>query len=831
MPGDTESGADDALLDELLGRFVGDVTAGRTPDLDAALPGRPDLRGRVAETWELAQRIAPRRPVRRPEIGGYEIEEEIGRGGMGHVWRARHARLGRVVALKLLPGRLASSRTRERFERESRAVARLEHPGIVRVYESGDSDDQAWFAMELVAGRTLAQVIDGLRAGARPVRDLAATDLALACTGAAPPRTWPASYADAAALLVADVADALHFAHTHGVVHRDVKPSNVIVRTSDARPLLFDFGLADDASEATLTISGDFLGTPHYASPEQAAGAAKDLDARTDVWSLGATLFELLTLARPFSGPSTHEILTAVRTREPSAARSLNGGIRADLATVVHRALEKDVSRRYRTAADFAADLRAAVEGREIAARRVGAAGRAVRWARRNRAAAAAILLGLLLVVGTPTALLVQQMAATARVTSERNRADGVTQFLLEAFRSADPDADGREARVVDVLQRAAKTAETRFAGDAATRAAVLDAISDTLYNMGLVEESVAPCRAAAAAHAATGDVRGELRARSAEGMALSNVGRLAEATALLRTCVERAAAALPPSDSVRLEASVDLASVLVSGDGYDEATRLLGGVRDAATAARGADDPLALRAGHEMGLALSFLGRNGDAIPLLRDVLARREAVEGASSINAVATAALLGQLLSEESKTDEAVAMLSRVAAATEAQCGASGMRTVVAVHNLCGALQRAGRLDEARAKQADLVEVTLARGPVGWDMRTLTVRQLGEIEAALGHDDEAIRRGLQALDEALPVEGRDQFVEGAVLLAVPRMLSASRTAEALAMWTRAVEASPGMVEDEPELAPIRDRLAAALEAAGDSRSAAAVRGTKRE
>ncbi|MFN3242973.1 MAG: bifunctional serine/threonine-protein kinase/formylglycine-generating enzyme family protein [Planctomycetota bacterium] len=300
-------------------------------------------------------------------IGDYRIVGELGRGGMGVVYEAEQTSLGRCVALKVLPpSSLLDERAVARFRREAQIAANLDHPHITKVFDSGDHDGQLWIAMELVAGTPLSELL-ALRAGTQ------ASDVRFAVE------------------LIAQVADALEHSHAAGIVHRDVKPANIIVQDG-GNAMLADFGVARSAEAMSVTMTGDFAGTPNYASPEQLRARQNNIDHRTDIFSLGATLYELLTLQKPFDADSITELRYRIERRDPHAPSRLVRAVSRDLDSIVLRALEKDASKRYATAAAFADDLRRWQSGRPVHARPVGALVRIARWCRRNPLPAAFLL-------------------------------------------------------------------------------------------------------------------------------------------------------------------------------------------------------------------------------------------------------------------------------------------------------------------------------------------------------------------------------------------------------------------------------------------------------
>jgi serine/threonine-protein kinase len=296
-----------------------------------------------------------------PHVPGYEIEAILGRGGMGIVFRARHLRLNRPVALKMLLGGIyAGLHERARFQREAEVVAGLRHESIVQVHDVGDHDGRPYFTMEFVEGGSLAQKLAGTPQPARP-----------------------------AAQLVATLAGAVQAAHACGIIHRDLKPSNVLL-TADGAPKVSDFGLARRLEGgAGLTQSGVLVGTPSYMAPEQARGQTKTIGPAVDVYALGAILYELLTGRPPFRGETTAATIHQVLTQDPVPPSRLNFKVPRDLDTICLKCLQKAPQHRYVGAQALAEDLRRFGEGRPIQARPVGWAERSWRWCKRKPATAA----------------------------------------------------------------------------------------------------------------------------------------------------------------------------------------------------------------------------------------------------------------------------------------------------------------------------------------------------------------------------------------------------------------------------------------------------------
>jgi serine/threonine protein kinase len=386
-------------------------------------------------------------------LGDFEILREIGRGGMGVVYEARQVSLNRKVALKVLSGGLGlTARAVQRFRREAEAAARLHHTNIVPVYATGEHDGSHFYAMELIEGPSLDRVIGQLRESksdterAAGVNPAASSPSELAATGPYTPKpAGPVSglessslgsdshYFDTVAHMVAEVADALDYAHQQGVIHRDIKPSNLLLSPA-GRLSVNDFGLARLLEQPGMTLTGEFVGTPAYMSPEQIAAGRTPLDHRTDIYSLGATLYELLTLQPPFRGERRDQLLAQILHKEPKAPRKLNRRVPVDLETICLKAVEKDPDRRYQTAGQMAEDLRRYVNRFAIAARRAGPVERLKKWAKRHPGLVAGLACAALAVAAA------SYFAVQAHLAEERRRVEREEQakeLLAEKRRNA----------------------------------------------------------------------------------------------------------------------------------------------------------------------------------------------------------------------------------------------------------------------------------------------------------------------------------------------------------------------------------------------------------
>src|SRR5262245_47024619 len=411
-------------LDNVLAEYIAREEAGRPADRQELLARLPQYAAELREFFanrDQMQRLAA--PICDPEsgslrssrlvgkvryFGDYELLEEIAAGGMGIVYKARQVSLNRTVAVKMiLKGTLASDEDVKRFRAEAEAAGNLQHPAIVAIYEVGLHEGQHYFSMEFVDGQSLAEL----------------------------PREQPLS-ARQAAEYIRDAAEAVHYAHQQGTLHRDLKPSDILL-DRQARVRITDFGLARRiGGDSDLTRTGQILGTPSYMPPEQASGKRSLVAAGSDIYSLGAVLYELLAGRPPFRGESPVETLRQVESLDPVSPRLLSPATPRDLETICLKCLEKEPHKRYGTAQLLADDLGRFLRHEPILARPIGPVSRAWRWCQRRPAVAglsATVLL--LLIVGTLTSTY-YAVEAEERAIAERNESTRANLREQEALQA-----------------------------------------------------------------------------------------------------------------------------------------------------------------------------------------------------------------------------------------------------------------------------------------------------------------------------------------------------------------------------------------------------------
>jgi tetratricopeptide (TPR) repeat protein/tRNA A-37 threonylcarbamoyl transferase component Bud32 len=413
--------------------------------MDAYLSGRVDRERLLEENPELADElrqalaaldfigsadVAVDEPVR--TLGDFEIQRELGRGGMGVVYEAEQTSLDRRVALKVLPfAAVMDPRQLQRFKNEAQAAAHLHHTHIVPVFSIGCERGVHYYAMQYIEGPTVAEMIEQLKSTAgKDMRVSSASALKSITKGRS---TQSEAYCRGVARLGIQAAEALDHAHQQGVIHRDIKPANLIV---DAGGDLWitDFGLASFTSHPGLTMTGDIVGTVRYMSPEQALAKRVPVDHRTDIYSLGVTLYEFVTLEGAYQGDDPHKVIQEIAFKDPRSARSLNPAVPNELETILMKAMAKSPEERYETAQELADDLERFLQNKPIEAKRPGLVKRAGKWARRHRSFVGAAVAVLVIAVIALVLSGAHALRKEKETEAQRKRAEENLALALEAL-------------------------------------------------------------------------------------------------------------------------------------------------------------------------------------------------------------------------------------------------------------------------------------------------------------------------------------------------------------------------------------------------------------
>jgi tetratricopeptide (TPR) repeat protein/predicted Ser/Thr protein kinase len=682
---------------------------------------------------------APRTPIEC--IGPYRLLRRIGMGGMAEVYEAEQQRPRRHVALKLIHPLRMSESMRRRFEFEVEIVGRLEHPDIARIYDAGTAQTphgpQPFFAMELVRGQRLDH--------------------------------WIATHKPKLRVrlqLLIDICEAVQHAHQQGVIHRDLKPSNILV-TEDGQPKILDFGVARavESDSSLHTQTGQLLGTLPYMSPEQAAGDARHLDTRSDVYALGVVAYQLLADRLPYdvSDKPLPEALRIIREDEPTRLSTISRDLRGDLETIVLKALAKEKQQRYATCAEFATDLRRFLNEEPIAARPPSSLYQFRKFARRNKVmvgAAAIVMLAMVLGTGAATWGLVharQQRAEALRQKADAESANAnyeavITFFTEDVVGAASPNVNpGKELSVREALDVAAQTVAQKFAQHPQVEAEVRNALASTYLALGRPDLALPHSGAALELgrrahgpdhpislvfllnHASILDMLGQradceplyrdalqrsqrvlgpdhpntLCAVSALGLNLMYLGKFAEAEPLLRRALDARRRAGGEDHPDTLVTMNYLGQLLKVQRKFDEAHALYEQTLDARRRVLGADHPDTLASLNNLGQLFVAQDRADEAEPLLREALDRSRRVLGDTHPDTLISVDNLGNLLAQRGNLAEAEPLLREAAEGFRRSLGADHPGTLVATHNLAGMLARQGKFADSERLMRDVVD----------------------------------------------------------------------------------------------------------------------------
>jgi serine/threonine protein kinase len=597
-------------------------------------------------------------------VGPYRLVRELGVGGMGQVWLAEQTLpVRRFVALKLIKGGMYDRSVLQRFLFERQSLASMDHPSIAKVFDAGATETgMPYLAMEYVDGLPITAYCDSRKLDIR-----------------------------SRLKLFLQVCEGVQHAHQKAIIHRDLKPSNILIIEVDGKPAprLIDFGLAKimaapsllQGDETFATQVGMFLGTPAYMSPEQADPGSRDIDTRTDVYSLGVVLYELLTATLPFTARSMdqplYEFLRQVReaetprpsqrvndNQESSAAqaeargteiRSLSESLRGDLDWITLKALEKNRDRRYDSPSALAADLENYLENRPVVARPASTGYRLSKYVRRNRVAVAVVSGALTLLA----AFAITQAVQLRRITRERDRADRITDFMTDIFKVPDPsESRGNTITAREILDKSSKQIETDLGKDPEVQSRLMQVMALTYSNLGLYSRAhdISERALESRRNLLGPEDPKTLESRNQLGLILYREGRDRDAEKFIRTTIDIETRRLGPEAPLTLASKDDLAILLAQTGNYIEAEKLERELISIRSRKSGPENILTLRSRGVLENALKNEGRFAEAEKESRQTLDIQKRVLGPTSPPTIASMHNLGNLLQEQGRYDEA-------------------------------------------------------------------------------------------------------------------------------------------------------------------------------
>lgn len=766
------------------------------------------------------------------EVGPYRLLQKIGEGGMGEVWLAEQEKPRRQVALKLVRPGMDTKQVIARFEIERQALALMDHPCIAKVFDAGETRlGRPYFVMEYVKGDPITTYCD---------KNRLSTEERLK--------------------LLIDVCDGVEHAHHKAVIHRDLKPSNILVTIQKDRPVpkIIDFGVAkatnQHLTERTLhTELGQLIGTLEYMSPEQAELTGVDVDTRTDVYSLGVILYQLLAGTLPFESkvlrglgfdeirriireqdpvrPSTRvssagEIATDVARSRRSEPSSLVRELRGDLDWIVMKALEKDRTRRYGSPNALAADLDRHLKNEPITARPASTTYRMSRFVRRHRIGVVVAGLVSLLVIGFTVATAVQ----ARRIALERDRANQqaavatqVSDFLIELFETSDPEeSKGENVTAREILDRGAERIENELTDQPVVQARLMSSIGWVYQTVGLFDDAERLLRRAIELqrrHLGPEDPE-TLATMASLNETLYRLGRYTELESLDLELLELRRRVFGEDHPDTIESYEAVAVTYLDQGRLTEAQPLMQHALEAYRRTLGDEDPLTLSAQYNLATMIYSLGRPRKAAEMYREILDVQRRVEGENGRSTLTTQGALGRALAVLGLYEESEALLRNTLEGRQKLLGPEHDGTLMTVGELAGVIGDQGRHAEAEQQFRELVETRERISGPDHPRTRSALRGHGLELMALGRYDEANERLTLAFDRQRRREGDTHPDTLAYERSLARLrLAEGRSEEALQILERNVAAVRTASEDPLDLAEALMLDGEALQAVGRS------------
>jgi len=696
-------------------------------------------------------------------IGPYRLIMKLGEGGMGQVWLAEQsAPVKRQVALKIIAGGRYDASALMRFDLERQTLAIMDHPAIAKVFDAGSTPEgQPYFVMEYVPGLPITTYCDQKRLTTR----------------------------ERLALFI-KVCEGVQHAHQKAIIHRDLKPSNILVVEVDGKPMprIIDFGIAkaitQQSEDATLvTRVGGMVGTPGYISPEQADPSVLDVDTRTDVYSLGVILYQLLTGVLPFDAKQWqtkpfHEVLRQLHEEDPASPstrisgeqtsttiaekrstdpRQLVGLLRGDLDWITLKALEKDRARRYGTPSELAADINHYLANEPVTARPASLAYRARKYAQRHKFGVAAAAVMALLLIGFG----VMQAIELRRITRERDRADRVTQFMTGMFKVSNPSQSrGNTITAREILDKSSKDIDKGLANDPELQAQMMSVMGDVYENLGLYPESESLFNRTLEIRRRILGPRSQDTLKSTQDLAmlLDEESRYPEAEKLLRETLDVQRHVLGPEHHDTLKSMSDLATVLSDEGRYPESEKLQREQLEIAKRVLDPQDKLILSGTVRLAIDFAYEGKFPEAEQAFREVLEIDRRTLGPDDPSVLNDLNNLAATLQKEERYPEAEKLDLDVLQAKRRVMGPEHPSTLLSMGNLAQVVRAEKRYPEAEKLQRDVLEIkSKVLGP---DHRS-TLVTMGNLAAVLmdeGRYPEAEQLERQTLDAERRTIGPD-------------------------------------------------------------------------
>jgi serine/threonine protein kinase len=742
-------------------------------------------------------------------IGPYRLIKKLGEGGMGQVWLAEQfAPVKRQVALKIIKAGRYDSSALLRFDRERQTLAIMDHPAIAKVFDAGrTAEGQPYFVMEYVPGLPVTDYCDRKRLTAR----------------------------QRLALLI-KVCDGVQHAHQKAIIHRDLKPSNILVVEVDGKPMprIIDFGIAKaitvpSEDETLVTRAGGMVGTPGYMSPEQADPSVLDVDTRTDVYSLGMVLYELLAGTLPFDAKQWqirpfHEVLRQLHEEDPISPSTRVGGnatstvvaenrgtdprqlarvLRGDLDWITLKAVEKDRTRRYGTPSELAADINRYLQNEPVTARPASAVYRTRKYVQRHKfGVTVATAMALLLV-----AFGVMQAIQLRRITRERDRADRITKFMTGMFKVSNPsEARGNAVTAREILDKSSKDIDTGLRKDPELQAQLMETMAQTYTGLGLYGRAQDLVEHARAIQSSLFGERNRetLASESYLAQLLRAEGHLPEAEKLLQNTIEAQRQVLGPNDSDTLASMDRLGYVYANEARHADAENLFRQTLNAERKVLVPDDPQTLSTLNELAEILTPQGRYTEADEIYGELIAAQKRTLGPDHPATLLSMSHAAENLEEEGRFPEAEKRYSDVIAAQRRVLGPEHPQTLRAMMMLAVTMMKEGHYAEADKLQSQIIEIkTRVLGPTHTStLQSMEMEALGLSREGHYADSEKLFR--EVIETAEKTDQPATVAEAWYNFACAEA-ARGRPDEAFADLNHAIEnnlISPGELSADPEL-----------------------------